>query len=164
MSHFDQAFVDLMINEGTYSDDPNDSGGKTMFGITEEVARAWGYKGEMRLLTQDTAKAIYKSKYWAAWYEDFPYLLAFSIFDTAVNSGPDRAHRILQKVFGVTVDGIVGPKTLAAMKDFDPIALFVHYNAARLEFYTSLSNWQHFGKGWTLRVVKNLRTGWTYGQ
>ena len=61
---FITAFEKVIGIEGGYSDDPDDRGGKTKFGITEAVARAHGYRGEMRDLGLTTARKIYKSSYW----------------------------------------------------------------------------------------------------
>ena len=159
MSHFDKAFDDLLANEGGYSDNPHDPGGRTMYGITEDVARAEGYKGDMRMLSKQSAQAIYRRLYWADWFDDLPYQVAFALFDTAVNSGTGQAARILQRTLGVAVDGVVGPKTKEVMQQVEPMALFIRYNAARLEFLAGLPNWQHFGRGWALRIVNNLRKG-----
>jgi lysozyme family protein len=158
-SHFDRAFVDLLQNEGGFSDDKHDPGGRTNWGITEEVARSCGYNGDMRQLTQEKAREIYRDRYWSYWFDDMPYLVAFTLFDTSVNSGTGQAARILQRTLGVAIDGHVGPVTIAAAKAVTPMVLFVRYNAARLEFFASLPNWDHFGRGWALRIVNNLRKG-----
>lgn len=42
------ALLGVYVNEGGFVDDPADRGGATRYGITEKVARAWGYKGKMR--------------------------------------------------------------------------------------------------------------------
>ena len=61
--NFDEAFDRLIGHEGGYSDHPSDPGGKTQFGITEAVARAHGFTGDMRTLTRDEAKRIYRVDY-----------------------------------------------------------------------------------------------------
>ena len=38
----------------------------------------------------------------------------YCVFDTAINSGPGRAAKFLQEVVGVTADGAIGPRPLAA--------------------------------------------------
>ena len=43
MERFERIFDYLLRVEGGYSDDKNDKGGKTKFGITEEEARKYGY-------------------------------------------------------------------------------------------------------------------------
>ena len=61
--NFNEAFERLLEHEGGYSNHAADKGGKTMYGITEAVARAHGYVGNMRELSADFAKKIYKSSY-----------------------------------------------------------------------------------------------------
>jgi len=89
MDAFDR-FVEEIINfEGGYSDHPNDSVGKTMYGITETVARGWGYRGDMRNISVSTAKKIYRDMYWdnIRLDEIDNSTMQFIIFDTAVNMG-----------------------------------------------------------------------------
>ena len=62
MERFERIFDYLLRVEGGYSDDENDKGGKTKYGITEEEARDFGYKGNMQDLTKDFAKNIYLIK------------------------------------------------------------------------------------------------------
>lgn len=52
---------ELIKREGGYVNNPADRGSATKYGITEAVARANGFKGNMRDLPLDVAKAIYKS-------------------------------------------------------------------------------------------------------
>ena len=59
---FDTEFQRVVLIEGGYSDNPLDSGGKTKYGITEAVARAYGYTGEMRDLPLSVARAIYHER------------------------------------------------------------------------------------------------------
>src|SRR5689334_18971880 len=63
VSGFDSVFTTTLALEGEYSDDPNDSGGATRYGVTERVARANGYTGPMRELPLADARRIAKSQY-----------------------------------------------------------------------------------------------------
>ena len=59
-----ESMIDTTIGkEGGYVDHPADRGGKTIWGITEAVARANGYTGDMRAMPRSTAVAIYRSEY-----------------------------------------------------------------------------------------------------
>jgi lysozyme family protein len=49
--------------EGGYSNNPNDSGGETMWGVTDRVARANGYAGPMKDMPREVAKNIYFASY-----------------------------------------------------------------------------------------------------
>jgi lysozyme family protein len=133
MSAFDEAFSEVLSVEGGYSDHPNDRGGKTNWGITEAVARANGYTGPMEELTQGQARAIYKAQYWDTLRLNdvaaLSWAVAAELFDTAVNMGVAVSGRFLQRALNalnrqgqdfpdLTVDGVVGPMTVANLKAY----------------------------------------------
>lgn len=154
---FELAISRVLSHEGGYSNNPIDPGRETMWGITSRTARKWGYKGEMRYLPRETAIDIYHSEYWLPIRgDDVPFPLAFLLFDGAVNSGPPQAIIWLQRVLGVVDDGIFGPKTLSAIRGFEPLK-FLFTVSERGEFQASLPTWPAFGKGWSLRNYKNIR-------
>lgn len=160
MSAFDRAFVELRGSEGDYSnrDAVADPGRATRFGITERVAREWGYKGDMRELPLETAKQIAKTWYWDKYSCDqLPELIAFHVFDTAYNGG--YPVKWLQEALGVNADGIIGAKTIAAARACDPWKVIALFNAKRLVYLTNLNNWPHNSRGWARRIATNL----TYG-
>lgn len=147
----------VLSHEGGYSDHPSDPGGKTMFGITERVARKNGYTGDMRFLPREEAVKIYEAEYWTPIRGDeVPPGIAFTLFDCAVNSGPPLSIKLLQTALGVTVDGVFGPKTLAALTEKEPLPFGLALIRARQEFQMSLPTWPVFGKGWTRRNYANL--------
>lgn len=149
-----RALTILLEHEGGYSDHVRDSGGKTMYGITERVAKAHGYNGQMQFLPWSTAEYIYRVDYWdKVRADDLPDDLRFHVFDCAVNSGVTRAVKILQKCAGVDDDGIIGKVTIAAAQNVTP----KEYTEARREFIRGLSDYDVFGKGWENRLNKNLR-------
>ena len=57
---------------------------------------------------------------------------------------------------GVPADGLIGAKTIAAVKAMDVNDVLLKLTAERLKFYTSLNTWSTYGKGWTNRVAENL--------
>lgn len=151
--NLDQALKHLLGNEGGFSDNPADPGGATNYGITQKVARAHGYQGDMRDLPLSTATDIYRSDYWLPIKaEQLPEGLRFHVFDAAVNSGTGQASKWLQQAAGVTQDGAIGQLTIAAAAAVTP----AQYSAIRLRFMTGLSAWQSFGKGWARRIADNL--------
>lgn len=155
---FDAAFDRLIGHEGGYSDHPDDPGGQTMWGITGRVARANGFKGDMRTLPRSTAKAIYKAAYWDSIKADqLPEPLRFDVFDAAVNSGTRQAIRWLQRVVGVGDDGVIGQMTLDAAARCNAYAAVAAFNGERLDLMTSLPTWGQFGRGWARRVAANLK-------
>lgn len=148
-----QALKHLLGNEGGYVDHPKDPGGATNYGITQRVARAHGYQGDMRNFPLSMALGIYEADYWKPIKADqLPEHLRFHVFDAAVNSGPSQAIKWLQRAAGVADDGIIGPRTLSAATLVTP----AKYSAIRLRFMTDLSTWPTFGKGWARRIADNL--------
>lgn len=127
----DQMIENTIGKEGGYSDNPNDTGGKTMWGITEAVARRNGYTGDMRAIPRSTAVSIYRTEYAVK-----PGFVAVSeinsavgeeLFDTGVNMGPSIPARWLQQCLNglnnggklyadIAEDGQIGPATLGALR------------------------------------------------
>lgn len=154
--NFDQAFDMLIGHEGSYSNNPADPGGETMWGVTLTVARASGYTGRMKDLPRDMAKAIYRAQYWDAVRADqLPDQVRFDVFDAAVNSGVKQAVKWLQRVVGVSEDGIIGPATLGAASVVGE-SIGRRYSGVRLKFMTDLPTWPSFGRGWARRIASNL--------
>lgn len=130
---FDALVGELIGREGGYVNDPSDSGGETIWGITRATARENGYSGPMRAMTRAQAVDIYRAKYWAkpGLYQVAPLSLriAEELLDTGVNAGTGTAGILLQRSLNVLnrqgadypdikVDGAVGPGTAAALKAF----------------------------------------------
>ena len=156
--NFDQAFERLIGHEGGYVNHPADPGGETNWGITLRTARAEGYTGPMRSMTRQHAKEIYRSAYWGrARADQYDGAIGYQLFDAAVNHGIGNAVRFLQRAVGVADDGAIGPVTVAAIKRMSVTDVLAKFNAERLDFYTKLTTWPTFGKGWTRRVAGNLR-------
>ena len=156
--NFDEAFDRLLGFEGGYSNNPADPGGETMWGVTRRVATQEGYVGDMRALPRDTAKAIYRKRYWEPLRADsLPDALKYSLFDAAVNSGVSQAVKWLQRAMDVGDDGVLGPLTLDAAQRANGLRLAVKLNAERLDFMTSLPTWGSFSRGWARRIAENLK-------
>jgi lysozyme family protein len=155
--NFDEAFHHLLGHEGAYSNHPNDPGGETMWGITKVVARENGYEGLMKDLSVETAKVIYKAKYWnAVRAEELPPVIRYAVFDAAVNSGPGTSVRWLQEAVGATPDGVLGPKTLAAINELNPDGILRRMLGKRLRAMTNMLGWPSFSAGWARRVATLL--------
>lgn len=166
MMNFETVFDRLISHEGGWSDDPRDpgnwTGGRpnvgqlkgTKFGIAANTYPDIDIKG----LTLDAAKAIYRRDWWDKIHADkLPGAIAFQVWDFAVNAGMSRAVISLQRAVGVADDGKIGPRTLAAVAAMSVTDVLSRFNAERLEFYASLSTWATYGKGWARRVAGNLR-------
>ena len=152
--NFDTAFNRLLGFEGGYSDHPADSGGKTMYGITEAQARKTGYKGAMQDLPLDLAKRIYKEEYWSVVRaEELPIGIRYLMFDAAVNSGPVQAIKWLQRAIGAKDDGVFGPETMKCLSQLTADSVRMKLLAQRLRFMADLTNWPAFGRGWAKRIA-----------
>lgn len=133
MRPFDIAYNHVLEVEGKFSDHAKDRGGATMYGVTERVARAHGYTGPMSELPLEKAREIYKASYWDINRLDdiaaLSYPIAAEMFDTGVNCGVGVAGKFLQRSLNalnragsdfadMTVDGIVGPVSVAALRAY----------------------------------------------
>lgn len=156
---YERALRHVLIYEGKYSDHPSDPGGATNLGITIAVLAAWRgravTKADVRALTLDEAAAIYKARYWDnARCDDLPAGLDLAAFDCAVNQGVGRAARLLQQAAGATVDGVLGPKTLSAVRAGDARLILLEFMARRMQGYGSLQKlFRVFGLGWSRRLM-----------
>jgi lysozyme family protein len=112
----------------------------------------------MRSLPKSTAQAIADKSYWQAVKGDeLPSAVAWQVVDAAYNHGNRQAIKFLQRAIGASDDGIIGPRTLAAVKAMDQNDIILLFLAERLQFFTNLRTWSVFGKGWSRRIVGNLR-------
>ncbi|WP_274571572.1 glycoside hydrolase family 108 protein [Neisseria leonii] len=154
-----ERFIDRVLShEGGYVNHPSDPGGETNWGITKRTAQANGYTGAVRLMTRQQAVEIYRKAFWERYQADkMPAAVAFQFFDACINHGFGNAARMLQRAAGVADDGIVGALTLAAVRAAEVNDLLLRFNAERLSFYTKLSTFPTFGRGWVRRVAENLR-------
>ena len=151
---FDAAFQQLLGHEGAYSNEPDDPGGETMWGITAVVAKEEGYTGYMRAMPVDFAKLVYRRRYWDAVKADsLPDGVRYNVFDAAVNSGPRQAIQWLQRAAGTADDGRIGAVTLAAAHQMGTDRLVLRFLAQRLRFMTDLRTWGAFGRGWAKRIA-----------
>ena len=158
MSAFDDAFANTIGLEGGFVDNPADPGGATMYGVTERVARKYGYTGDMHDLPLETAKQIAKQEYWDPYQCDaLMPLVSMQVFDAVYNGGD--AVRWLQQSSGATVDGVMGPMTVTAVNLVNPYVMVMRFLALRLTYMTNLDIWPNFGRGWARRIAHNLQLG-----
>lgn len=148
---FDQAFERLIGHEGGYTIGAGDPGGETNWGISK---RSYP-QVDIKALTLDGAKAIYRRDFWdAARCDDLPPDARFTVFDAAVNSGVSQAVKWLQATVGTKQDGVLGQVTLNAVAGCSN--LLAKYSGRRLAFMAQLPHWPRFGRGWATRIAQNL--------
>ena len=123
MSRFDICLAAVSKLEGGASNHPADKGGLTMAGVKQATYDAYRRRKGLppRPVTQSTQVErveIYRAEFWTPVRGDaMPAPIDLLIFDMAVNSGPDRAIKTLQRALGVTADGVFGAQTLRALQE-----------------------------------------------
>jgi lysozyme family protein len=163
---FDRAVRFVLEREGRWSDDPDDPGGITAYGIIQptldEAIRLGIVPPETTLHSLTAAQAIdiYRALYWnRVSGDDLPEPIALLMFDMAVNQGQGFAIRTLQKILVVNADGIIGPKTLAAIQEADLQRTLVAICDWRLDAYLVSKGTTKFIRGWTRRLFRVLAEG-----
>ena len=132
MSTIDTILDEIIRREGGYVHHPADRGGPTNFGITAQTLGGWRKLGrpataaEVQALTEMEARDIYRQQYITGpGFEAITHpALLHLLVDAGVHSGPKRAVQWLQAVLGVTADGVIGPKTRAALAAADQGVLY----------------------------------------
>jgi lysozyme family protein len=150
--------------EGGVSNVSGDRGGLTNLGVTQAAYDAWRRSHGLPLqpvtmMTTDEKQQLYWEDYWGPSNAyALPQPLDAAVFDMAVNSGPKQARMTLQGTLNVKQDGVIGPKTLAAIASYKPITLTDMYLDARERFYFDIcardASQKKFLSGWTNRIKR----------
>lgn len=147
------------LSEGGYVNDPDDPGGPTDRGITQRTFDAWNAAHgrparPVRGITKAEADEILGAQYLdSVRFDDLPSGVDYAVADYAVNSGPGRAAKVLQRILGVPDDGVIGAVTLAALAQRNPEDVIIAICQERMRFMRRLPTWRRFGRGWTMRVM-----------
>jgi lysozyme family protein len=179
---------EIIAREGGFVDDPADPGGATNFGVTIHTMRRLGLDldrdgdvdvADVRRLTKRQARDIFVDHYFRRpGIARLPEALQPSVFDMYVNAGAN-AVRILQRLladFGqpVTADGVIGPRTVAAVEAAfaaAPAHLADAYGIARRNYYYALADRRPASRkfarrkdggkgGWVLRAEEFIAARW----
>lgn len=139
--NFQECLKRLLVHEGGYSNHPSDPGGPTNYGITITDYRKYIDKGgtasDVKNMSIEDAKRIYKSKYWDAMgCDSLPSGVDYVVFDYGVNSGVSRSLKVLKQFDNIK----------------DPIAKINAICDERMAFLKRLKTWPVFGTGWSNRV------------
>lgn len=160
---FDRAMQFVLRFEGGFVDHVADPGGATNHGISLRFAVSNGTlvdldrdgdvdADDIRLVTPAIAAEIYRANFWdAVRGDDLPAIVAVVAFDAAINCGAARAVRWLQAAVGASQDGVLGPRTLAALRASDHRAVASEMIAQRFAHHAGLPTWRTFGMGWARR-------------
>ena len=164
-ARFQYCLTIVLGHEGGYVDHKNDRGGKTMKGVTQKVyddfCRVTGREAQpVKDITMVEVELIYGG-YWKDGHCSYmPEPLDLLMFDASVNHGPGRAAKILQRVLGITEDGVIGKQTMQALHE-DVVATSIddvchRYLDERAHFFDRIierdPSQAVFAKGWMNRV------------
>lgn len=162
-STFDHAIRVALHHEGYYSNDPDDPGGPTQFGMSLRTAQKIGDldgdgrldmdldgdgdvdADDIRLLTAQKAVELFRTLYWLAVYNKIPSLVAVKVFDLALNMGAKQAHILLQRAVKANTgralkeDGILGPQTISDANQCYTPALLAALRSEAAGFYRQLA-------------------------
>jgi lysozyme family protein len=172
MGHFENALEITLQYEGGFSDDPDDHGGATKFGITEPMARSYEYHGNMEDLPLRIAESIYRKEYWdnnrLEEISEYDFFLAAKLFDIAVNMGSMKDGLILQKSLNCLLDqgnelkkdGVIGSKTVMNLKKFSSLSekklIMKMLNSLQAVHYMNIcennESQKRFIRGWFERI------------
>ena len=157
--NWDKSFDFVIVNEGGFVNNPKDPGGPTNWGCTQKVWESFvGHPvtvDDMKALTKEDVKPLYKRNYWDAIHGDaLPSGLDYCLFDCAINSGVGRAAKFIQEIVGVFADGAIGNNTVTAINQMNTVTMINEFSDKRQAFLESLKTFPVFGKGWTKRVTE----------
>jgi lysozyme family protein len=167
----DECLDYILKQEGGYSNHPFDRGGTTNKGITQRTYNAYLMSNQLPLRSVEEIDSyevseIYKKYFWdLCKCSELPVPLDLIVLDSAVQHGPARANKWLQRCVGEMSDGIIGDKTLYAVKDKvinkrleDVIDNYIN---GRIAFYAQIikndPTQEMFAKNWKNRIDSLLR-------
>lgn len=167
MANIDKLAPFILRWEGGFVNDPVDKGGATNMGVTIGTWRSVGYDkdgdgdidvDDLHLLDkEDVIERVLRPHYWNRWRADeiLNQSVANILVDWVWASGTHGIKRP-QHILGVTPDGIVGPKTLAAVNSMDPMELHFRIKNDRIKFIDEICqrdpSQERFRKGWMNRI------------
>ena len=108
---------------------------------------------------RELVDAFYKKEFWdkARLDEVVSQQVANEIFVAGVNMGMKKAVMLAQKLVGVPADGVVGPKTLAAINKYDDAAFDEMYDVLETDHYEMIiannPSKRIYAKGWRNRAA-----------
>lgn len=170
---FEIALGHVLEMEGGWTEDQYDPGGPTNFGITLgtlaaarcivlDVTTFSDLREQLRRISMIEVRDIYQKRYWTPCRAEALHpAVALMHFDATVNHGLGASARMLQQAVGATIDGEIGPETLAACAAAAPATILQRYANERRERYRALSHFWRFGRDWLARVDATLKLALT---
>ncbi len=171
VANFADALPYLLQNEGGFSDDPKDHGGRTDHGITQHTLDVFrsehpdlALPEDVADLTEDESGVIYHTDYWM--FDGIQsQRVATKLLDMSANMGLRRAVKILQAAvmaesggLQLVLDGLLGPRTEQAANSCDEAALLHELAVKSVEYYEAIVSREpdqaRFLTGWLRRAQK----------
>lgn len=163
MADFKRYAPTLKSFEGGFVNHPNDPGQATNMGVTlAKFREAFGANKtvmDLRAITDSQWTTIMKGGFWDKCLADQirNQSVAELVVDWCVNSGLGIIKKV-QGIVGVTADGIIGPRTIAAINRYDQRSLHFRIKRARAEYYATLCDNRKsnltFYDGWMSRLAQ----------
>jgi len=174
MSNFEKALNEVLKDEGGYVKDPLDNGGETFKGISRRYFPKWeGWDivdvNHFDERLDDLVSKFYKHYFWDTLKLDdvqSPFI-AEMLFNVGINQGKKVVTKKVQRILGVSVDGIIGPKTISALNSVDEGKFVFQFILETIDLYVHIvnthTNQRKFLLGWLNRAMrlyhKYLREG-----
>lgn len=174
MADFNKAFQLMIAHEGGYVNDPDDPGGETYKGVARKIYSKWdgwtkidilktqaGFPATLdkdEELQQDIAR-FYEVTFWDKMNGDqlTNQEVANSIFDFGVNAGMGTSVSLAQMVVGADSDGVIGPKSVENINNFDPEHFIAAFTVAKIARYVNIVKKRPTSRkyfyGWILRAL-----------
>lgn len=178
MADFKKCMDFVLKHEGGFSDNEADPGGTTNFGISWHYLSLKDPEGfKNGTYTEDFMKHMSlqfaMDIYFEDWWKKYNYEaikddgVAAKVFDLAVNSGPLKSHRTLQRALNeingnenLKVDGVLGPKTFNVLNLTNPNLIVSKMIELEIDFYETIAKihptQKIFLKGWLRRAKDYL--------
>lgn len=158
---FDTSVKRVLKNEWGYSNDPQDEGKETKWGISR---RAYP-KLDIKHIHIKQAIQIYYTDYWLRFNCSLlPNPIDEDFFDAVVNTGGEGAIVTLQKALNTLLQrkileyGEMGPETESAIRKVDIFRLKDKFILERIRYYLRITDrdetQRKFLRGWLHRVLE----------
>ncbi|MEM5293753.1 glycosyl hydrolase 108 family protein, partial [Burkholderia sp. JPY481] len=181
-ARFEKISKIVLLNEGGFVDDPNDSGGATNKGIAWDTWKAYAEEDvgveptldNLKALTDAQAKIIYLKRYWEprGFCEFVNEKTALNVYDWTITSykAPKKIQELLVSIYSknIAIDNHLTKALVDNINAIEDQEEFVQkVGAARKQYYTSLA-YDDKGKptknhrflvGWLSRVDRCLNYG-----
>jgi len=175
MADFKQAYDLMIAHEGGYVNDPADPGGETYKGVARKMHSKWlgwhiidllkrqsGFPSNLdaHAELQGEISLFYEGQFWDTLKADdiTDQEIANTIFDFGVNAGIATTASLAQMIVGVKADGVIGPKSIAAINAFNPSHFLAAFTVAKIARYINIvkkrpSSRKYF-YGWICRALE----------